>query len=77
MRQNLSGTEPFGSLPTNAGLDLFLGREVKSLETEVLSDPAFMLLLSRFAAGRFHSRKGGGKSSGALRKLRMGAGTLA
>jgi hypothetical protein len=52
---------------------LFLGREVKSLETEVLSDPAFVLLLSRLAAGSFlnANRK---EIESALRKLRMRAG---
>jgi hypothetical protein len=58
MRENLTGTEPFGSLPRNPALDLFLGREVESLETQVLSDPAFMLLLSRLAPGKFHSQDG-------------------
>jgi hypothetical protein len=58
MRKNLTGTEPFGRLPTHPALDLFLGREVKTFETEVLTDPALMLLMSPFTAGRFHSQNG-------------------
>ncbi len=39
-------------------LDLFLGREVESLETQVLTDPALMLVLNPLAAGGFHSQNG-------------------
>src|SRR5215468_5991594 len=59
MRKNLSGTEPFSRLPTNPALNLFLDREVKSFETQVLTDPALMLLMSSLAAGRFYSQNGG------------------
>jgi len=37
---------------------LFLGREVESLETQVLTDPALMLVLNPLAAGGFHSQNG-------------------
>lgn len=46
MRQNLGGTEAFGTCPQTQR-SIFLGGQVESLDTEVLSDPAFMLLLSR------------------------------
>jgi hypothetical protein len=58
MRKNLSGTKPFGRLPTNPALDLSLSREIKSLETQILTDSALMLLMSSLAAGRFYSQNG-------------------
>src|SRR5271166_474790 len=58
MRKNLTGTEPYSRLPTHPALDLFLGRQIESLQTQVLTDPALMLVLSPFAAGRLHSQNG-------------------
>src|SRR6516225_6900137 len=58
MRKNFSGTEPFGRLPTDPALDSFLSREIKSLQTQVLTDSALMLLMSSLAAGRFYSQNG-------------------
>src|ERR1700730_7210986 len=58
MRKNLSGTEPYGRLSTHPALDLFLGRQIESLQTQVLTDPALMLVLSPLAAGGFHSQNG-------------------
>ena len=68
MRKNLTGTEPYGRLPTPSAR-FVPGSADESLQTQVLTDPALMLVLSPFAAGG-STVKTGGKSSWRLRKLR-------